>query len=52
MKSRARSMMYLGEDDFEGSLPQRNSKADLALLAQSALGPADDMTALARTITG
>ena len=41
--SRARSMMYLGEDDFEGSLPQRNSKADLALLAQSAINPNTDM---------
>ena len=41
--SRARSMMYLGEDDFEGSLPQRSSKADLALLAQSAINPNTDM---------
>ena len=47
--ARARSMLYLGEDDdaeLSLPLPHRNSKADLALLAQSALGPADDMTAL------
>ena len=47
--ARARSMLYLGEDDdaeLPLPLPHRNSKADLALLAQSALGPADDMTAL------
>ena len=45
--SRARSMLYLGEDDdTDLPLPHRNSKADLALLAQSALGPAEDMTSL------
>lgn len=48
--ARARSMLYLGEDDdaeLPLPLPHRNSKADLALLAQSALGPADDMTGAA-----